>query len=113
MKFNFRKLVEKKAKAKPSKHLSPPFSLSVSLCLLAPPWEATMCCVAATPVAVWQQHFDIVARLLQFMRVINFTNGLQVGVAKGGRAGRRGVGEWGRNKFMQFRICQVSLGVCV
>lgn len=35
---------------------------------------------------LWQ-HFDIVARLLQFMRVINFTNGLQAG----GR--RRGVVE--------------------
>jgi len=27
---------------------------------------------------LWQ-HFDIVARLLQFMRVINFTNSLQAG----------------------------------
>lgn len=49
------------------------------------------CCVAATPVAVWQQqqqHFDIVARLLQFMRVINFTNGLQAGRrGKGGSGG--------------------------
>lgn len=49
------------------------------------------CCVAATPVAVLQQqqqHFDIVARLLQFMRVINFTNGLQAGRrGKGGRGG--------------------------
>lgn len=64
----------------------------------------------ATPVAVWQ-HFDIVARLLQFMRVINFTNGLQ--------AGRRGMwagvkaNQRGRNKFMQFRICKVSLCVRV